>query len=60
MWQQNVEVGELLFIGYLVHYVPYLLMQRTLFLYHYQPALLLSLLLVAASIELIDNIIQLQ
>jgi len=59
-WQQFVEVGQLLFIGYLVHYVPYLLMERTLFLYHYLPALVFSILLLAADIELIGSIIQLQ
>jgi len=59
-WQQSVRVGELLFIGYLVHYVPYLLMQRTIFLYHYLPAFMFSLLLLAANIELTDNIMQLQ
>jgi len=60
MWQQFVQVAELLLIGYLVHYAPYLLMQRTLFLYHYLPALVFSLLLLAANIELIGNVIQLQ
>ena len=60
MWQQFVDVGQLLFIGYLVHYVPYLLMERTLFLYHYLPALLFSILLLAADIELIGSVIQLQ
>ena len=59
-WQQLVQVGEVLFVGYLVHYVPYLLTQRTLFLYHYLPALLFSLLLLAADVELVDSIIQLQ
>jgi len=60
MWKQFVEVGDVLFIGYLVHYVPYLLMERTLFLYNYLPALLFSILLLAANIELIGNLIQLQ
>jgi len=60
MWRQLTEVGRLLLIGYLVHYVPYLLIDRTLFLYHYLPALLFSILLLAANIGLIGNIIQLQ
>jgi len=60
VWIQFVEVGELLFIGYLVHYVPYLLMQRTLFLYHYLPALLFSILLLAACVQLIDSLIHFQ
>jgi len=60
VWQQFVDVGQLLFIGYLVHYVPYLLMERTLFLYHYLPALLFSILLLAADIEFIGSVIQLQ
>jgi len=60
IWRQFTEVGELLLTGYLVHYVPYLLMERTLFLYHYLPALVFSILLLAASVELIGSIIQLQ
>jgi len=59
-WQQCVEAGELLFTGYLLHYVPYLLMQRTLFVYHYLPALLFSTLLLAATVELIGSVIRLQ
>jgi len=58
VWQQFVDVGQLLFVGYLVHYVPYLLVQRTLFLYHYLPALLFSILLLAANIELVGSVIQ--
>jgi len=60
VWIQFVEVGDLLFIGYLVHYLPYLLVQRTLFLYHYLPALLFSILLLAANVELIHSLIHLQ
>jgi len=57
---QFVEVSELLFIGYLVHYLPYMVMQRTLFLYHYLPALLFSILLLAASVQLVDSLIRFQ
>jgi dolichyl-phosphate-mannose-protein mannosyltransferase len=58
VWQQFVNVGKVLYIGYLFHYVPYLLMERTLFLYHYLPALLFSLMLLAAVTEHIGIVIR--
>ena len=40
--------GTVLLIGWLVHYVPYYLLSRVLFLHHYLPALPFKLMLLAA------------
>ncbi|KAG0245442.1 hypothetical protein BGW41_000069 [Actinomortierella wolfii] len=37
-----------LFVGYVLHYLPFFLMGRKLFLHHYMPALLLSYMILAA------------
>ncbi|CAG0918698.1 unnamed protein product, partial [Notodromas monacha] len=48
VWQQFRFSGEVLGAGYLMHFVPYFLADRTLFLYNYFPALLFKLLVAAA------------
>ncbi|KAJ1521671.1 hypothetical protein ONE63_003316 [Megalurothrips usitatus] len=50
-WEQFVSIGEVLFAGYLVHYLPFFLMDRTMFLHHYLPACVFKVLLLAALIE---------
>lgn len=37
-WDRFCNVGIVLGTGYLVHYLPYFLVDRTLFLHHYMPA----------------------
>lgn len=50
-WNQFVLVGEVLLLGYLIHYLPFFLMDRTLFLHHYLPACVFKVLLLSATIE---------
>lgn len=46
-WQQFTDAGAVFFFGYLLHYVPYFFMERTLFLHHYLPAYIFKILLLA-------------
>jgi len=39
------RAGEVLLVGYLVHYLPYFFYDRTLFLHHYLPAYLFKIML---------------
>lgn len=50
-WEQFRLVGEVLFLGYLFHYIPYFFVERTLFLHHYLPAFTFKALLLAAVVE---------
>ncbi|KAK9510733.1 hypothetical protein O3M35_005460 [Rhynocoris fuscipes] len=50
-WNFFLHVGSFLFLGYLLHYIPYFFVDRTLFLHHYFPALLFKFLLTAAIVE---------
>ncbi|KAK7094771.1 protein O-mannosyl-transferase 1-like [Littorina saxatilis] len=50
-WQHFVFVGELLVGGYLLHYVPYFSVDRTLFLHHYLPAVVFKVLVLAALLD---------
>lgn len=50
-WKKFCTVGEILGIGYAVHYFPYFLVDRTLFLHHYMPAYVFKVCLLAAMVE---------
>lgn len=50
-WDHFVEVGKVLFMGYLFHYLPFFFVEQTLFLHHYLPAFTFKVLLTAAFIE---------
>ncbi|XP_045592731.2 protein O-mannosyltransferase 1 isoform X2 [Procambarus clarkii] len=50
-WNKFCSIGEILGVGYAVHYFPYFLVDRTLFLHHYIPAYIFKLCLLAAMIE---------
>ncbi|KAK8391959.1 hypothetical protein O3P69_017520 [Scylla paramamosain] len=50
-WNKFCTVGEILGIGYAVHYFPYFLVDRTLFLHHYMPAYVFKICLLAAMVE---------
>ena len=52
-----MDASELLFAGYLLHYVPYLTADRTMFIYSYIPALCFQILLIAFLIEHIHALI---
>lgn len=51
VWSHFIEIGEVLFAGFLFHYLPYFFVERTLFLHHYLPAFMFKVLLTAAFIE---------
>ncbi|BFZ19967.1 hypothetical protein BsWGS_23006 [Bradybaena similaris] len=48
VWHQFLFLGELLVGGYLLHYLPYFLEERTLFLHHYLPSVVFKILTLAA------------
>lgn len=50
-WKKFVNVGSMLLAGYLLHFLPFIFVERTLFLHHYLPAFIFKLLLTAATIE---------
>ena len=45
MWQDFVEIGEVLLGGYLCHFAPFFFVDRTLFLHHYLPAYAFKIML---------------
>ncbi|XP_065203314.1 protein O-mannosyltransferase 1 [Planococcus citri] len=57
-WQHFVKIGQILLFGYLLHYLPYFFVDRTLFLHHYLPALVFKCLLTAAVIEHISILLR--
>lgn len=50
-WNKFCNIGRIFFAGYLLHYLPFIFIERTLFLHHYLPAFIFKLLLTAATIE---------
>lgn len=47
-WSNFVFVGEILVGGYLLHYLPFFLTDRTLFLHSYLPCVIYKILVMAA------------
>ena len=47
MWNQYIQVGEVLLGGYLFHFLPFFFVDRTLFLHHYLPAYAFKVMLSA-------------
>lgn len=47
-WNKLLLVGQILVLGYLMHFLPYFLSERTLFLHHYLAALLFKIMLFSA------------
>nr|XP_057927499.1 protein O-mannosyl-transferase 1 [Doryrhamphus excisus] len=50
-WERFVSLGQVCVGGWLVNFVPFVLMDKSLFLYHYLPALVFLHLLSAALLE---------
>lgn len=50
-WNKFCTIGEVFGVGYAIHYLPYFLVDRTLFLHHYMPAYMFKLCLLAAMVE---------
>lgn len=63
-WSKFQLIGEIFFLGYLLHYLPYYFVERTLFLHHYLPAFMFKTLLFAATVEhlyyILNNVLQLR
>lgn len=57
-WSRFSEVGHVLAAGYVLHYLPYFFMERTLFLHHYLPAFVFKTLLLAALFDHLSIIIR--
>lgn len=51
VWDKYCTIGEVLCVGFAIHYLPYFLVDRTLFLHHYMPAYMFKLCLLAAMVE---------
>ena len=50
-WEKFVNNAYVLLAGYLLHFLPFLFVERTLFLHHYLPAFIFKVLLTAATID---------
>ncbi|XP_020282820.1 protein O-mannosyltransferase 1 [Pseudomyrmex gracilis] len=50
-WQKFVNNAYVLLAGYFLHFLPFLFVERTLFLHHYLPAFIFKVLLTAATID---------
>lgn len=57
-WIRFVSIGEILFVGYLINFLPFFFIERTLFLHHYLPAFVFKVLLTAAVIDHIYYILR--
>lgn len=60
-WNQFVFVGEAVVIGYLLHFITFFPMERTLFIHHYLPALFFKIVLLPVLMEHVHrNILKLK
>lgn len=50
-WNRFTTIGEVLLAGYFLHYLPFLFVERTLFLHHYLPAFMYKVLLTAGTMD---------
>ncbi|XP_050453937.1 protein O-mannosyltransferase 1 [Cataglyphis hispanica] len=50
-WEKFINNAYILLTGYLLHFLPFLFVERTLFLHHYLPAFIFKVLLTAATID---------
>lgn len=50
-WNRFVNSGQVLLAGYALHFLPFIFVERTLFLHHYLPAFVFKVLLTAATID---------
>ncbi|XP_052789205.1 protein O-mannosyltransferase 1-like [Mya arenaria] len=53
-WSQFPFVWELVTVGYLLHFLPHFLTDRTLFLHHYLPCVIFKVLAVAALVNHVE------
>lgn len=57
-WQRFLIAGDTFYMGYLVHYLPYFFVDRTLFLHNYLPAFVFKLLLLCYVLEHLDYLLR--
>lgn len=57
-WRRFLSAGDTFFVGYLVHYLPYFFMDRTLFLHNYLPAFAFKLLLLSFVLDHVDYLLR--
>ncbi|TDG41810.1 hypothetical protein AWZ03_011767 [Drosophila navojoa] len=57
-WRRFLSAGDTFFVGYLVHYLPYFFMDRTLFLHNYLPAFAFKLLLLSFVLDHLDYLLR--
>lgn len=51
LWKQFCSIGEVFFVGYIFHYLPFFFFDKTLFVHHYLPAFTFKILLLAGVME---------
>ncbi|XP_043287433.1 protein O-mannosyltransferase 1 [Venturia canescens] len=59
-WNRFVNYGQVLFAGYALHFLPFVFVERTLFLHHYLPAFIFKVLLTAATIDHVYHLIRIR
>lgn len=57
-WNKFVNNAHVLLAGYFLHFLPFLFIERTLFLHHYLPAFIFKVLLTAATIDHLYHLIR--
>ncbi|XP_060653028.1 protein O-mannosyltransferase 1 [Drosophila nasuta] len=57
-WQRFLIAGDTFYVGYLVHYLPYFFVDRTLFLHNYLPAFVFKILLLCYVVEHLDYLLR--
>ncbi|KAL7734893.1 hypothetical protein ACLKA6_011167 [Drosophila palustris] len=57
-WRRFLIAGDTFYVGYLVHYLPYFFVDRTLFLHNYLPAFIFKLLLLCYVLEHLDYLLR--
>lgn len=50
-WEKFKSIGEIFLTGYLMHFLPYFFVERTLFLHNYLPAYIFKIFLLACLID---------
>jgi len=50
-WEKFINNAYVLLAGYFLHFLPFLFVERTLFLHHYLPAFIFKVLLTATTID---------
>lgn len=58
-WNKFSTIGQVLLTGYLLHYLPFIFVERTLFLHHYLPAFMYKTLLTVGTIDHIYSLLRL-